>query len=139
MKFRSVFLATTLCFPSLAHAQTEACTQIAGILDEAVEEWPDLLSTARVKPRLAATKIATSAGVTINYAIDEGWPDDALAPIVALRDTREADPADPAFAKDKMPALLHGYLTEIADMLATQCPDTDLADISDLSLDYPKD
>ena len=135
---KSLFIPITLSLllASPTPAAGTACSEIAGILDEAVEEWPDLLSTQRVKPRMAAVKIATSAGIAVNYANDAGWSAAEKAPVIALRDTRERD-YDDTFTKAAVPAILLGYLNEIGAVLAVKCPDTGLADISGLSTDYP--
>ena len=129
-----VGVVTLIPLPALADT---ACDQVASIFDDAVEEWPDLLSTARIKPRMAVVKIGTSAGVNVRYAVDAGWTDAEMAPIVALRDTRERD-YDETFTKALVPGILKGHLTEIAAMMAVKCPDTELTDISGLSTVYPE-
>ncbi|GKY87361.1 hypothetical protein [Sinisalibacter aestuarii] len=134
-----IALALAVGAPPAAFAADPAgCTEVAGILEDAVEKWPDLLSTQRVKPRLAAVQIATTAGIAVNYAIDGGWTQAEQAPIIALRDTRELSMDDPTYSKANAPGLLHGYLGQIAAVLAGKCPTTAAPDISGLSTDYPE-
>lgn len=136
--FRNAALALSLTalLPATALADV-ACDQVAGILGEAVEEWPNLLSTARIKPRMAVVKIGTSAGVALAYARDAGWTEDEMAPVAALRDTRELPADDPDNTKQRLPAVLHGHLIGIAGVLGVKCPQTETPDISGLSTVYP--
>ena len=134
---RAAALALGLPGAALA-ADPAGCAEVAGILDKTVEEWPDMLSTKRVKPRLAAQQVATSAGVALRYAVDAGWTEDEQAPILALRETREPGADGQTLSKQEAPAVLLGHARAIAEMLAEKCPETPLADLSDLSTIYPE-
>jgi hypothetical protein len=135
---KSLALISALVLPAPVLADG-ACEELVDIFDEAIEEWPDLLSTAMVKPRVAAMRIAAAADANVNYAIDDGWTEDELAPIIGLRDTPALGPAHPDNAKELVPSIFHSYLTDIVAVMAVKCPETVLPDISDLSLDYPED
>ena len=131
MRKSAVFVAALLVFGqvTMAHAEeTETCAKVSAVIERVVEKYPEL-GEPGFDTRMGIMKIGTRAGVAFAYASDDGWTEEELQPLVALRDLREPDEDGRTISTEEAPDLAYEHASALVQVLKTRCPDSKLADL----------
>ncbi|WP_322865734.1 hypothetical protein U5922_005720 [Aquicoccus sp. G2-2] len=114
-----------------AHAQVQACAKVSSAIDAIAKRVPDLAKSG-IKPRMAVVRIGTKAALALAYARDDGWSEEELAPLAAIRDLREPDESGQTIPSAEIPALLRTHVLTLGDVMHEKCPNTQIADVAAL-------
>lgn len=127
-------LAVGFSLPIAARADDPfECKRVARVLEDVAERWDDF-ALGGTKPRMAVVRIGSAAGTAVAYATDAGWDEEALAPLVTIRDSREPDENGQTLGGAEAQAVILPAAQALTEVLAEKCPATELTDINALSL-----
>ncbi len=112
-------------------ADDPACAQVVRVLEKLSDRMPEMTESARAS-RMGVVMLGSSASLAASAVKDAGWSDKEVAPLAAMRDAREPDPAGKTLDMATANALFAEQGLALAGVVLARCPAADLPDLSAL-------